>query len=139
MALSIAGERAPLLSPPRRHPADLLREEQERRPNYRWSRRDNYYSPEDRDRRPQAMWRGRGGRRDNGRGDQGRVRRPGYGELCRHLHRNLRRAMDDHKAYGVSDGNTVTVIYDILQSFCPLSSINHLRKGMNQLERSWFK
>ena len=50
------------------------------------------------------MWRERGrGARDSGSADH-RVRRPGYGELCRHLHRHLRRRMNDHEAYGVGYG-----------------------------------
>ena len=55
------------------------------------------------------MWRERGrGARDSGVADH-RVRRPGYGELCRHLHRHLRRRMNDHEAYGVRQGGVISI------------------------------
>ena len=55
------------------------------------------------------MWRERGrGARDTGTADH-RVRRPGYGELCRHLHRHLRRRMNDHEAYGVRRGVVTSI------------------------------
>ena len=55
------------------------------------------------------MWRERGrGARDSGVADH-RVRRPGYGELCRHLHRHLRRRMNDHEAYGVRRGGVTSI------------------------------
>jgi hypothetical protein len=69
----------------------VLREAQERRERRR-QELDHHRSPEP-ERRGRGMWRGRG--------QQDRARRPGFGELCRHLHKNLRRRMDDHEAYGL--------------------------------------
>ena len=94
------------LPSPERHPAEVLREEQERRETWRReTRKDSYYTDSERRGRREAptrreMWRGRGRGREGGQQDQ-RQKRPGFGDLCRYYHKYLRRQMDDHKAYEV--------------------------------------
>ena len=72
----------------------MLRQEQERRDD-RYRESGYYYSEKREGRREGNMWHGQRQKQQPAR------RRPGYGELCRHFHRNLRRKMDDHEAYEV--------------------------------------